>query len=112
MVKNHRKQLAPEVVSSSWEETQGYLNRLSFSITPTDWSPLSDQVLVGGRYCSIQGELAAQLLLQNQATGRMCSLYIAPATPELDRVGEVRAKYDGAQVWIWRDRGRIFALVE
>lgn len=110
VAKNHRKGSPIEIESSRWEEVQASLDRLDFAILPTRPSLLRDYELVGGRYCSIQSRLAAQLSLRERDTGRTQTLYVAPLAAPLDRL-EPHVGRDGAvEVTLWRDDGRLFAL--
>lgn len=107
--KNHRKQLAPEVTTSSFAEIQQALPRLEFAIIPTQPEMLEGMKLVGGRYCSILDELAAQISLVD-ATGRPCTLYVAPLTPPLSKVTPGIYPASDGTVQVWTDAHRIFAL--
>ena len=48
--------------------------------------PMVEQVkgyeLVGGRYCTIQAQLAAQLKIRHLQTGRIATLYVTEFSPE------------------------------
>ncbi len=106
---NHRKQLAPEVTTSSFAEIQSALPRLDFAIAPTQPEMLAGMKLAGGRYCSILDELAAQISLVD-ATGQPGTLYVAPLTPPLAKVTPGIYRMEHGTVHIWTDAHRIFAL--
>jgi len=63
----------------------------------------------GGRYCSIQGELAAQISLTD-AEGKPCTLYIAPLRGAVEEIGEGEHRAESVTIRFWRDNGRLFAL--
>lgn len=109
VVKNHEKQLSPETEGTSFQEIQVALPRLSFALAPEHPNLLGDWRLAGGRYCSLGGELAAQINLQN-SRGERATLYIAPLTSSLEKVDPCIRRYDGAEVHFWRDAHRLFAL--
>ena len=73
--------------------------------------------LIGGRYCSIQGETAAQLRMQDKATGDIQIVYQAPYNKELFRElpklqegqDPVRHYVNGIGVDVWVEKGILFA---
>jgi len=107
--KNHRKQLAPEVATASFAEIQAALPRLDFRIAPTRPEMLAGLQILGGRYCSILDELAAQISLVD-ADGRPCTLYIAPLTPPLTSITPGIVRTESGTVQIWTDAHRVFAM--
>ena len=108
---NHRKQLAVEVAAQQYEQVQSGLGRLDFSVIPNPDAPLAtDYALVGGRYCSIQGGLAAQLKLSDPASGESVTLYVTPLTDRLSEVASSQDVVDGVTIRTWRDDERFFAL--
>lgn len=109
VAKNHEKMLAPEIQTSDFAEIQAALTRLDFSIAPTRTEMLAGLQVLGGRYCSIGDELAAQISLVD-AEGNPCTLYIAPLTDKLGRVQPGIREADGFAVHFWRDEHRLFAL--
>ncbi len=79
VAKNHIKMKPLEIQSSQLTELQHYFTELAFSPVQSQlWQPQGQ--LQGGRYCSIQGEDAAQLRFRGQQ-GRLLSLYQAPFEP-------------------------------
>lgn len=109
VAKNHSKQLAPEIMTTDFAQIQVALPRLDFAITPTQADFLAGLRVLGGRYCSIQGELAAQISLQD-TDGKPCTLYIAPLTPELAQIPPVIRQVGETQVQFWHDAHRLYAL--
>ncbi len=107
--KNHQKQLAPEITTSSFAEIQSALPRLEFPIAPTQREMLAGMEIVGGRYCSILGELAAQISLVD-AAGESGTLYVAPLTEALSEIIPGVYRLENGTVQIWTDAHRVFAL--
>ena len=66
---NHQEQLDVEFAADHYLEMQHRLDRLDFSIVPKSSALTRNYRLVGGRYCSIQGELAAQLKVEDKISG-------------------------------------------
>jgi hypothetical protein len=110
IAKNHSKHIASEVVSDRYEEVQATLSRLDFSVMPASEFLRRDFQLVGGRYCSVQSEFAAQLQLRETASGEECTLYVAPMTPVLRQVRTDTRVVDGVRVQVWTEDGRLFGL--
>jgi anti-sigma factor RsiW len=110
IARNHSKHIAPEVATDRYEEVQTKLSRLDFSVLPASEFLRRDFQLVGGRYCSVQSEFAAQLKLRETASGEDCTLYVAPLTPVLRRVKADTRVVDAVRVQVWTEDGRLFGL--
>lgn len=108
---NHLKGEAPEVQAARFGPIQLALAKLDFPLAPSAAHPLPDRLtLVGGRYCSVQGEPAAQIRLL-EPDGHPCTLYVTRSTGNrlaAVRPGEYEA--EGVRVRIWHDEGRLFAM--
>lgn len=109
VLKNHEKQLAPEATGTSFQEIHSALPRLRFALAPERTELLGDWRPEGGRYCSLAGELAAQISLEN-SRGERATLYIAPLTSTLEGVDPCVRRYEDAELHFWRDAHRLFAL--
>ncbi len=105
---NHKKQLAVEVSAGSFSAVERALDRLDIPIRPSG-DRLAGYDLLGGRYCSIQGGLAAQLRLRDRETGRPHTLYATALTPALTGL-EDAAVHDGIVIALWREGAVFFAL--
>ena len=103
---NHRKNLRSEVVAHDYAEIASALDRIEFALAPS--RPIPDAELVGARYCSIQGQLAA--LLQLEVDGRRHTLYVTPASDRLDEVSPAEATHEGVAIRLWTEEDRLFAL--
>jgi anti-sigma factor RsiW len=112
VVMNHRKHSPLEVISSDYSEVQFALSRLDFSIKPANPKILQTYRLMGGRYCSIQGVLAAQLRVRDVHSDKECTLYAIKDTGKLRDVAATIDKVDGVRVEIWRQDNMLFALAE
>ena len=99
---NHKKHLSVEVSASDFEAVGRALDRLDFPLrSPARLAPGLE--LLGGRYCSIQGRLAAQLKLRDQESGAVRTLYAAELTPELAGVPRITAVYEGVEITLWAE---------
>ena len=112
VVMNYQKHSPMQVLSSHYADVQAGLNRLDFSIMPANARILQAYRLVGGRYCSIQGFPAAQMRVQDMASGKECTLYAIKAVGVLHNVNSTIDRVGGVRVEVWRQDDVLFALAE
>ncbi|MBT3604216.1 MAG: hypothetical protein HOE48_13560 [Candidatus Latescibacteria bacterium] len=105
---NHSKQLDAEITTSDYDDLQTKLNRVDFPIY-SETIPENHQLL-GGRYCSIQGELAAQLKLKHKKTGDVKTLYVTRLTPTLKNVKNQTITQNSITTQLWKTSDCLFAL--
>ena len=110
IAKNHAAQLPMDISSSDYQEVAAKLDRIDFSLTPPGGEFGRQFTLIGGRYCSIQNELAAQLRVQENATGKMHTLYITPLTDDFSALKETTQAIKGVKVRLWKEGNRFFGL--
>jgi hypothetical protein len=109
---NHRQEMPVEVAANTMSAIGQYLDRLSFSlISPRALTDNGWQIL-GGRYCSINGKLAAQLKVKNIAEDKVYTLYQASAEGDLVQTGisMKSGMVDGVDVSIWQEQGLLLGL--
>lgn len=114
---NHLKMKPLEVSGNSLQDIRTYFKKLDFALTNSSFVASNNLQLMGGRYCSIQGEAAAQLHMQDEATGAMQIIYQAPYNKALFRdlpnlqEGQqpVRHFVNGIGVDVWVEKGILFA---
>ena len=123
--KNHLTLKPLEVQTQSMDGIRGYFTQLDFS--PVQSSVLnqrfllSDQHLLGGRYCSIKGVTAAQLryndVLVNKKPGnQLVTLYQVPYDPEIygdipsDKDAPTVVNVKGLSVSLWVEKGLLMVL--
>ncbi|MGB1311228.1 MAG: hypothetical protein ACPG47_08450 [Leucothrix sp.] len=109
---NHQQNMPIEVASSSLEDIRRYLNKLNFPIISPSALSRSNWAFLGGRYCSINGKLAAQLKIKNLTDNKVYTLYQAATEAGLEASGKTRLTdmIDGVGVSIWRERGLLLGL--
>ncbi len=107
---NHLKGLNVEVASNQYEVVREKLDRLDFPILPGRKELIESYTLLGGRYCSIHGGLAAQLKLRDKNTGQLLTLYVTKLTKKLGGLTPLDAERDGVPIRLWQENGRFFAL--
>ena len=105
---NHNKQLSVEFAESDLQLLQAKLDKLDFSILPADEFISNNYNLLGGRYCSIQGNLAAQLKLRNINSKKTETLYITDVNKGLKKIRPADTNHDGVQIKIWVKDGLLY----
>lgn len=116
--KNHLKLKPLEVNSNKLQDLNEYFTMLDFKLVSSKILIDPNWVLLGGRYCTIQGNTAAQLRIKNLTTGKIETLYQAPFfanqydnVPSIDKGQTPIEEYSkGMQVKIWTEKGVLFAL--
>jgi hypothetical protein len=106
---NHKKQLAVEVTADTFVDIGRALERLEFDV-PRPERLLGGFDLLGGRYCSIHGNLAAQLKLRDPETGAVHTLYVTDLSAGLAGVAEGTANHDGVDITLWHEDEIFFGL--
>lgn len=114
---NHLKMKPVEVSSNSINDVRAYFSQLDFSLSQSRFVEDNHLQLIGGRYCSIQGESAAQLRMRDKKTGNIQIVYQAPYNKklfrELPKLKEgskpVRHFVNGIGVDVWVEKGILFA---
>ena len=120
VVKNHSNLKPLEVTSNKLSVVSTYFKGLDFSPYLTDYGQLSNTLksnLIGGRYCSVQGNTAAQLRLQTQE-GRLSTLFQANASelfseiPDIDQASPIIKYQGGFEVQMWQEKGLLMVWVQ
>ena len=106
---NHHKNLEPEFRSADLPALAVAMDRLDFSLVEPDRLREERLRVIGGRYCSLQGQAAAQIQLADES-GRRCTLYEVPSVRALSFVSPGAVELSGIQVILWRERGLLFGL--
>lgn len=106
---NHNKQLAAEFVSNSYSTLATAMNKLDFELTAPEHLARKGYQLLGARYCSIQGQIAAQLKLHNPQ-GDSMTLYITKINDELASLNNKNQLREGLLIQNWYEDGLFFSL--
>ncbi len=110
---NHNKHLAAEVATQDVRQLAGQLDKLDFSLSLPASVNTTAYTLLGGRYCSLHYQLAAQLKLKRVDDGKILTLYV---TRPIHAVRSHRLPalkvVDGVQVRLWCEKGLFFGLGE
>ncbi len=114
---NHLKMKPLEVSGGSLNDVRVYFEKLDFALTHSSYVANNNLQLLGGRYCSIQGETAAQLHMRDEKTGATQIVYQAPYDKEMfaelpdlqEGQMPVRRFVNGIAVDVWVEKGVLFA---
>ncbi|GEM_PF-1590909 len=109
IVLNHNKRLAVEFTSENYAELGAMMSKLDFSLLRPKQIETQGFRVLGGRYCSIQGNLAAQIRLADE-TGRIHTLYQSALTEDLKKLQTGDLEQDGLKLTLWREGGLLFGL--
>ncbi|WP_067520673.1 hypothetical protein [Endozoicomonas ascidiicola] len=107
---NHNKQMAMEVQSSQLDQVAGYLSQLGFPLIGSKYLPSNQWELLGGRYCSIQGKLAAQLKLRNRQNNRIYTFYQSLLPEPMASLKRYESYVDGIRVSLWQENNLLLGL--
>lgn len=105
---NHSKELNIEFPTNDLNSLQAKLDKLDFPLAKADGFIKENYELMGGRYCSIQGNLAAQLKIKNKATNNIDTLYITNLNNELSDVKPTSVNVEGVNIEVWHENGLLY----
>lgn len=106
---NHLMNLAVEYSSSDINQISAAMTELGFSLRQPAHSALAGLTLIGARYCSIQGQIAAQLKYQDQDK-KITTLYQTQSNPLLENLAFSDEDHDGVQIIVWRESDIVYGL--
>ena len=109
VAENQLKQRAPEFDRQAVGELQPLMADLDFALVESRRVRERQLRVVGARYCSIQGQLAAQLQLED-AQGARWTLFQAPLRGRLRATRSSVESLEGVRVELWRESGVLLAL--
>lgn len=113
VARNHIKYQEPDYRVNTVAELIEALNNQEFQVRPPEKKELTDGLrLLGGRFCSLAGQLAVQIYLKDEASGERASLYVTAADGELRNLGAEELRHDQTRIEVWEEEGLIYALAE
>ncbi len=108
---NHRKMLTPEIRNSSFGEVRDHLAKLDFTMVQVENFKTGEWELIGGRYCSIDKKLAAQLRIKNLTDKQLYTWYqVAWATDDASLPEGFQHYSKGIKVQLWVEKGVLHGL--
>lgn len=108
---NHTTRLEPEFRGVSLAMLDNSMHQLPFNLVLPK-SIDSAYELIGSRYCSLGGVLAAHVKLQDKQSGNTVSLFVTSNSAELTQIQSQQQKLEGVDVEIWREGGLFFASAQ
>ena len=106
---NHNKRLNVEYPYQDYQKLQAAMDRLDFKLAPLSDLP-GEFSLLGGRYCSILGKLAAQLKVKGNNSGNIATLYVTPASEKLQNIANQQVVFDSVTIRMWQDGENFYGL--
>ncbi len=106
---NHNKKLSPEFYSNSFSKLNTDMANLDFTIVEPSFYEESNYDLIGSRYCTIQGNIAAQLKLKDKEDN-IYTLYQSAVTEELEKIKDKISERNGLIIKVWEEKGLFFGL--
>jgi hypothetical protein len=115
---NHLNLKPLEVAHNQLATVTGYFKRLDFNPLASSRVTNLQTSLIGGRYCSIKGNVAAQLRMKDKQ-GRISTLFESrynsedfKMLPNIENGKAPKVLYvDGQKVSLWIEKGLVMALV-
>jgi hypothetical protein len=108
---NYNKTLTPEFQGKSISEIKPHFSKLDFNLVSSKHNNISDFKLVGGRYCSINKQLAAQLRLVGNNNKDTVSWYQLPLPADQRMIKKNMEIYiNGVKVIMWTEKGVLHVL--
>ncbi|MCF6282585.1 MAG: hypothetical protein L3J28_10345 [Candidatus Polarisedimenticolaceae bacterium] len=108
---NHSKQMALEIISDDLKAVGAYLSELDFTLIDSTRVGQIAQRLLGGRYCTIQGKLAAQLRIKSSNSTSTHTYYQAIIPENFNLDGTTYSTWiKGINIELWVEDGVLLGL--
>ena len=107
---NHSSKLQMDARGESLDELQNQLQELDFDIKLPEYVLYKKLALIGGRYCTISGNLAAHIKLSNPETSEQHSLFLTPAAENLKTLQSPDVEIFGVDVRLWQENDVVYAF--
>ncbi len=108
---NHSKQMALEITSGDLNTVAAYLSELDFALVDSSRVRQMALQLLGGRYCSIQGKLAAQLKIEGKNSKTTHTYYQAIIPDNLNLNGATYSTWiKGTYIELWVEGDLLLGL--
>jgi len=106
---NHSTRLQLEFEGSTISEIDQHMSQLPFKVQlPTDFN--KQYSVLGARYCTINGELAAHVKFIDRETDKQISLFMASSVDNLQEINATSEQVDGVNVSLWNESGLFYAM--
>lgn len=106
---NHSTRLQLEFEGDSIVEINQRMSQLPFNVElPSEFN--TQYSVVGARYCTINGELAAHVKFIDRDTDKQISLFMTRAVDDLQKINATSEQVDGVNVSLWNESGLFYAM--
>lgn len=106
---NHSTRFNFEFESESISDIDQSMSQLQFAVAlPASFDEQFS--VLGARYCTINGELAAHVKLLDKKTDKQVSLFMTRSVENLQNIGDKQERIDGVNVKLWNESGLFYAL--
>jgi|GEM_PF-1975210 len=107
---NHSSKLKMDSEAQTLAGLQGELDELLFEMKLPESSFFNKLAVLGGRYCTINGQLAAHLKLIDPGTSEQFSLFLTPSGSNLVALKSDDVDVAGVDVKLWQENDVVYAL--
>jgi len=107
---NHSSKLQMDSDAESLTELQDELGELPFEIKMPASALPGKLAMVGGRYCTISGKLAAHIKFSDPETEQQYSLFLAPSEGNLKSINGPAVDVSGVDVKLWQENDVVYVL--
>lgn len=106
---NHSTRLQLEFEGSTIVEIDEHMSQLPFKVQlPSEFS--KQYSVLGARYCTINGELAAHVKFIDRETDKQISLFMTRSVEDLQKINATSEQVDGVNVTLWNESGLFYAM--
>lgn len=106
---NHNKNLLVEFPAGDYDELRSLMRKLDFAPRRPAFLEAGRLRVLGGRYCSIQGQIAAQIKLQDDR-GEIVTLYETSFSDPFGELVQGERRVGDLRIRIWREGGLVLGL--
>jgi hypothetical protein len=106
---NHSTRLQLEFEGRTIVEIDQLMLQLPFKVQlPTAFN--KQYKVLGARYCTINGELAAHVKFLDRETDKQISLFMTRSVDDLQQINATSEQVDGVNVSLWNESGLFYAM--
>lgn len=109
---NHATRLQLDVEAETLPSLQKDLDKLPFYLILPKGGLYERLTLIGGRYCTISGNLAAHLKFTDPGTNEQYSLFVTPLARNLKSMVSEPEQISGVEVKLWQENDVVYALAK
>ncbi|MEM7259581.1 MAG: hypothetical protein AAF404_19580 [Pseudomonadota bacterium] len=107
---NHLNKLKLDAEAGSIADLQNGLEELPFEMVLPEGKIYEELALIGGRYCTIGGNLAAHLKFAHPKSGELLSLFMTPRARTTESLVSDPAHVEGIEVTLWQENDVVYAM--